>query len=268
MFTFLALFAKQREDALAALRGEQAAGRDPAPQHPAGSIAERLKAQPETIADQFTRRVGPVRRRRRLHAALGAPVARPRSSACSTACSATSTPSRSATGSRRSRRSATPTWSRAGVPNPRPDHAQALAHLALDMLDARLRRRRRRPRPPAPHRHQFGPGRGRRHRPQAVPVRPVGGRGQHRQPDGVARHARTASRSRAPPTSSSKDEFVCEPRGTVTVKGKGEMETWYLVGRRPDRSAEAEPELAAASAASASSARGRSRRGATRRARP
>ena len=28
------------------------------------------------------------------------------------------------------------------------------------------------------------------------------------------------------------DEFVCEPRGTVTVKGKGEMETWYLIGQR------------------------------------
>jgi guanylate cyclase len=29
-----------------------------------------------------------------------------------------------------------------------------------------------------------------------------------------------------------KDEFVCEPRGTVPIKGKGDMETWYLVGRR------------------------------------
>jgi hypothetical protein len=29
-----------------------------------------------------------------------------------------------------------------------------------------------------------------------------------------------------------KDEFVCEPRGLVSVKGKGEMETWYLVGSR------------------------------------
>ena len=29
-----------------------------------------------------------------------------------------------------------------------------------------------------------------------------------------------------------KADFVCEPRGTMTVKGKGEMETWYLVGRR------------------------------------
>jgi len=29
-----------------------------------------------------------------------------------------------------------------------------------------------------------------------------------------------------------KDEFVCEPRGFVPVRGKGEMETWFLVGRR------------------------------------
>lgn len=29
-----------------------------------------------------------------------------------------------------------------------------------------------------------------------------------------------------------KDEFVCEPRGTVTVKGKGDMEVWYVTGQR------------------------------------
>jgi adenylate cyclase len=29
-----------------------------------------------------------------------------------------------------------------------------------------------------------------------------------------------------------KDEFVCRPRGTILVKGKGLMETWYLVGSR------------------------------------
>jgi class 3 adenylate cyclase len=29
-----------------------------------------------------------------------------------------------------------------------------------------------------------------------------------------------------------KDEFVLEPRGMIEVRGKGEMETWYLVGRR------------------------------------
>jgi guanylate cyclase len=31
-----------------------------------------------------------------------------------------------------------------------------------------------------------------------------------------------------------KDEFVCEPRGTIPVKGKGPMETWFLVGPRTD----------------------------------
>jgi len=28
------------------------------------------------------------------------------------------------------------------------------------------------------------------------------------------------------------DEFECEPRGMIEVKGKGEIEAWYLVGRR------------------------------------
>ena len=28
-----------------------------------------------------------------------------------------------------------------------------------------------------------------------------------------------------------RDEFACEPRGTIVVKGKGAMEAWYLVGR-------------------------------------
>jgi len=37
------------------------------------------------------------------------------------------------------------------------------------------------------------------------------------------------------------DEFVCEPRGTILIKGRGEMEAWYLVGRRI--SAAAEPDL-------------------------
>ena len=29
-----------------------------------------------------------------------------------------------------------------------------------------------------------------------------------------------------------KDEFDCEPRGTIEVKGKGELETWFLLGPR------------------------------------
>ena len=30
------------------------------------------------------------------------------------------------------------------------------------------------------------------------------------------------------------DEFDCEPQGTIAVKGKGEMEAWFLVGLRDD----------------------------------
>jgi guanylate cyclase len=30
-----------------------------------------------------------------------------------------------------------------------------------------------------------------------------------------------------------KDKFVCEPRGRIPVKGKGELETWFLVGAKP-----------------------------------
>ena len=29
-----------------------------------------------------------------------------------------------------------------------------------------------------------------------------------------------------------KDEFVCEPRGTVNVKGKGEMEVWLVISAK------------------------------------
>jgi hypothetical protein len=29
-------------------------------------------------------------------------------------------------------------------------------------------------------------------------------------------------------------DFILEPRGTISVKGKGELETWFLVGHRTD----------------------------------
>jgi len=32
-----------------------------------------------------------------------------------------------------------------------------------------------------------------------------------------------------------KDDFVCSPRGLVTVKGKGNMPTWFLEEVRNDR---------------------------------
>jgi adenylate cyclase len=28
------------------------------------------------------------------------------------------------------------------------------------------------------------------------------------------------------------DEFDCEPRGTIEIKGKGEMEVWHLLAER------------------------------------
>ena len=28
-----------------------------------------------------------------------------------------------------------------------------------------------------------------------------------------------------------KDDFLCEPKGTVRVKGAGELEVWHVIGR-------------------------------------
>jgi guanylate cyclase len=35
------------------------------------------------------------------------------------------------------------------------------------------------------------------------------------------------------------DDFECEPRGTIAVKGKGEVEAWYLIGSLSDRASAA-----------------------------
>ena len=53
VFTLLALFAKQRADALGALRVEQQRSESLLLNILPGSIAERLKGNPQTIADQF-----------------------------------------------------------------------------------------------------------------------------------------------------------------------------------------------------------------------
>jgi guanylate cyclase len=44
-----------------------------------------------------------------------------------------------------------------------------------------------------------------------------------------------------------KDEFECEPRGTISVKGKGEMETWYLLTQKTPAIAD-RPQVQAVSA--------------------
>lgn len=34
-----------------------------------------------------------------------------------------------------------------------------------------------------------------------------------------------------------RDDFICEPRGVINVKGKGEMETWHVLGEKPSSNA-------------------------------
>jgi adenylate cyclase len=43
-----------------------------------------------------------------------------------------------------------------------------------------------------------------------------------------------------------RDDFECEPRGTIEVKGKGPMRTWFLVGERRARAESERPGVAAA----------------------
>ena len=45
-----------------------------------------------------------------------------------------------------------------------------------------------------------------------------------------------------------RDEFDCEPRGTIEVKGKGPMRTWFLLGERHAHAESARQGMVAASA--------------------
>jgi class 3 adenylate cyclase len=116
----------------------------------------------------------------------------------------------------------------AGVPRARPDHAQALAHMALDMSDYIQRRPTNRDK-----RVDFRIGI------NSGPL--IAGVIGHRkfQYDLWGDAVNTASRMESSGTPGKiqitretyeliKDEFVCESRGKVMVKGKGELETWYL----------------------------------------
>jgi adenylate cyclase len=232
VFTLLALFAKQRQDALAALRVAQARAENLLLNILPGSIAERLKDSPQTIADQFP-----------AASVLFADVVdfTPRSNGL-TAAEVVGLLDRLFgefdTLAERYELEKIKTIGdaymvAAGVPDPRPDHAHVLALLALDMvaatrtdgavadLDLVLR---------------IGINSG-------PVVAGVIGRKRFLY-DLWGDAVNTASRMESQGTPDRiqitratydliKDDFECEYRGTVPVKGKGEMETWYLLGRMP-----------------------------------
>src|SRR5215218_8348535 len=237
VFTLLALFAAQRRNALAALRVEQAKAESLLLNILPQSIADKLKAEPQTIADQFSsasilfadvvdftplsERLPPAEVVGMLdHLFSHFDVLAERH------------------GLEKIKTIGDCYMVAAGVPSPQADHAQALALMALDMqaamrsvdevahLGLELR---------------VGINSG------PVVAGVIGWKRFLYDLWGDA--VNTASRMESQGTSGRiqitgatkdllEDEFVCEPRGTIPVKGKGEMEAWYLVGRRLESAAE------------------------------
>jgi adenylate cyclase len=117
-----------------------------------------------------------------------------------------------------------------GVPAPRSDHAQVLAHLALDMFRYE----------PSPSTHSPVPLEFRVGISSGPAVAGVIGRAKF-QYDVWGVTVNTASRmeahgvpGRIQMSAATHDrlngQFVCEPRGLIDIKGMGSMETWFLVG--------------------------------------
>jgi guanylate cyclase len=237
VFTLLAVFGKQRQDALVALRAAQEQAENLLLNILPRSIADKLKASPQTIADQFT-----------AASILFADVVdfTPR---------AESLPPAEVVGMLDDLFSCFDTLIEryglekiktigdcymvaAGVPTPRPDHARAMALMALDVRDAM--------------RSKDGVGQLGLELRIGINSGPVvaGVIGRKRflydlWGDAVNMASRMEShgtRGQIQVTRATyellKDEFELEPRGTVAIKGKGDVETWYLVGRRDSDSTE------------------------------
>jgi guanylate cyclase len=232
VFTLLAMFADQRRKALAALRVEQAKAENLLLNILPQSIADRLKAEPRTIADQFS-----------SASILFADVVD------FTPLSERLPPAEVVGlldhlfshfdelaenyGLEKIKTIGDCYMVAAGVPSPRPDHARALALMALDMQRAM---------------RSVGAEIGRLGLELRVGINsgPVvaGVIGRKRflydlWGDAVNTASRMESHGaagRIQITRATKellgDDFVCEPRGTIPIKGKGEIEVWYLVGRR------------------------------------
>jgi len=245
VFTLLALFAQQRQDALAALRVEQDKAENLLLNILPRSIADRLKASSETIADQFSSAsilfadvVDFTPRSEHLPAAevvgmldhlftyFDSLVERD--------------------GLEKIKTIGDCYMVAAGVPSPRADHASALAAVALEMLEAvrsngavgdlglQLRVG-----------INSGPvvagviGRKRFLYDLWGDAVNIASRMQSQGTPGCVQVTRATHELL-------KDEFICEPRGTVDVKGKGEMETWYVLGRQRDAGSVAPVEPAVA----------------------
>src|ERR671935_962069 len=235
VFTLLAMFADQRRKALAALRVEQAKAENLLLNILPQSIADRLKAEPRTIADQFS-----------SASILFADVVD------FTPLSERLPPAEVVGlldhlfshfdelaenyGLEKIKTIGDCYMVAAGVPSPRPDHARALALMALDMQRAM---------------RSVGAEIGRLGLELRVGINsgPVvaGVIGRKRfLYDLWGDAVNTASRMESHGTSGRiqitratyellADEFECEPRGTIPVKGKGEIEAWYLIQPRGDR---------------------------------
>ena len=234
VFTLLALFARQRADALAALRLEQAKAENLLLNILPRSIADRLKADTQRIADQFesasilfadvvdftpwSERLPPAEVVGYLdHFFSRFDVLAERY------------------GLEKIKTIGDCYMIAAGVPTPRPDHARALALMALDMLEAM--------------RSDDEVGRLGLELRVGINSGPVvaGVIGRKRfLYDLWGDAVNTASRMESHGTPGRiqitratyellADEFECEPRGSITVKGKGEIDAWYLIRPRRDR---------------------------------
>jgi adenylate cyclase len=229
VFTLLAVFAQQRQDALAALRVEQEKAEELLLNILPRSIAERLKANTATIADQFDAATilfadvvdfTPLSERLAPGEVVGIldhlfthfdVLA-------------------DAYGLEKIKTIGDCYMVAAGVPTPRDDHARAMALMALDMRDAM------RSSDEVGHlglELRIGINSG-------PVVAGVIGRKRFLYDlwgDAVNTASRMESQGAPGQIQVTRatyellgDEFAFEHRGTVDVKGKGELETWYLLG--------------------------------------
>jgi adenylate cyclase len=231
VFILLAVFARERSDALAALRVEQAKAENLLLNILPSSIADKLKAQTQPIADQFGEA-----------SILFADVVD---------FTPWSEPLAPATvvgyldhlfsrfddladryGLEKIKTIGDCYMVAAGVPTPRPDHARALALMAFDMLEVM-------------HSEDEVGQLGLELR-VGINSGPVvaGVIGRKRflydlWGDAVNTASRMESHGTAGRIQITRatyellaDEFECEPRGPIPVKGKGEIEAWYLVRHR------------------------------------